>query len=683
MLGRLTRSVRVRLLVIALLPMLVLLPLMLGASIWRWSGKVDALLVNKVTGDLTIAHQYLAHLVERSGERIDAVAGSTSLQAALASGDAKGFLAAERDRLGLDFLYVAGVDEGRDWPVIAAALAGTWDSAVDVFEPSRLDALSPGLAARARVELVPTRAALPTARSDETRGMVIHSAAPLTLPGDGGGAALVGGVLLNRNLDFIDTINALVYREQSLPQGSQGTATLFLDDVRISTNVRLFEDRRALGTRVSAEVRADVLDTGRIWLDSAFVVNDWYISAYEPITDSHGQRIGMLYVGFLETPFAQARLISVLMLGAAFLLIALLSVPIFLRWTAHIFRPLEEMTRTIARVEAGDMDARNGLARRDGEIAQVAAHLDDLLDLAQARDRQLRDWAGSLETKVEERTADLRAAHQQIERTTERLIMSEKLAAVGEITASVAHEINNPVAVIQGNLDLARSTLGPHVETVAEEFRLIDDQVYRIGVIVSKLLQFARPEEYSGSANLIDPCEVVADCLVLTRHQIEAAGIELDRQLDAHAHVLMSRTELQQVLVNLIVNAVHAMPEGGRLSASVRDGADGVEIAIADSGRGMAPEVLARIFDPFFTTKQAQGTGLGLSISQQLVTDAGGRISVTSVPGEGSRFEIFLPRADLADPGQFDQSGAAISESDGQNVQSAGRQGVAAGQNVI
>ncbi|MDC0659689.1 cache domain-containing protein [Leisingera sp. SS27] len=641
------RSVRVRLLLIALLPMLVLMPLLLGIATWRWSEKTDGLLISKVNGDLTIADQYLARLTATSGELLDAVAQSVRFRSALAAGRSAGFLAQEQARLGLDFLYLAGPD-GRagftpaDWPVIRGALQGQWQSAVDILHAAQLDTLAPGLAARAAIPLVETEAAVPTDRTAETRGMIIHSAAPVVLP-DGQKAVLVGGRLLNRNLDFIDTINALVYREQSLPEGSQGTATLFLEDVRISTNVRLFENVRALGTRVSAEVRGQVLGRGDVWLDRAFVVNDWYISAYEPILDSRGNRAGMLYVGFLETPFRQAKRSTVLTLGGAFLLIAAMSVPIFLRWAGRIFRPLEGMTQTIARVEQGDLAARNQPQQDGGEIARVAAHLDSLLDQVQERDRQLRGWGESLEAKVEERTADLREANRRLERTTERLIVSEKLAAVGEITASVAHEINNPVAVIQGNLDLARTVLGGHAEPVEEEFRLIDDQVYRIGVIVSKLLQFARPEEYSGASGLISPAEVVADCLVLTRHQIEATGIEAEAQLASTGQVRMSRTELQQVIVNLVLNAVQAMPGGGRLTLTAEDAAGGVLLTAEDTGTGIPADLLNRIFDPFFTTKQAQGTGLGLSISHQLVSRAGGRITVQSEPGQGSRFEIFLP----------------------------------------
>ncbi|SFJ43341.1 HAMP domain-containing protein [Celeribacter neptunius] len=646
------RSVRVRLLVIALLPMLVLLPLLLGSTMMRWSGKIDDILISKVNGDLTIADQYLARLMDMSGERLDAVAGSVALQQALGQKTALAALLAERRvALQLDFLYLAtketspgGFQPGA-WPVVRAAWNGRAESAIDILSAEALDQLSPGLADQAAIRLVPTVAAVATARQVEDRGMIIHSAAPVHLP-DGRRAALVGGRLLNRNLDFIDTINALVYREQSLPEGSRGTATLFLEDVRVSTNVRLFENVRALGTRVSAVVRARVLDEGSVWLDRAFVVNDWYISAYEPIVDSFGTRVGMLYVGYLETPFQHAKTVSILTIILVFLLIATVSVPIFLRWAGRIFLPLERMTQTIARVEAGDLQARNGDAGDSGEIAQVAGHFDDLLDQIQERDRLLRDWANSLEQKVEERTADLRAANRKLEKTTERLIISEKLAAVGEITASVAHEINNPIAVIQGNVEVARSLLAEHAEAVETEFRLIDDQIYRIGSIVSKLLHFARPEEYSGAANVISPAEVVRDCLVLTRHQIATNGIVVETDMAADKNVLMARTELQQVLVNLILNAVHAMPEGGTLSLAVRDVTKGVKIEVADSGTGIAPETLRRIFDPFFTTKQAQGTGLGLSISQTLVRHAGGTLTASSVPGEGSLFTIFLPQTD-------------------------------------
>lgn len=659
------RSVRFRLLAIALLPMLVILPLLLGVAIYRWNAKFDATLISKVNGDLTIAHQYLARILEKTGAQIRALSLSARFHEVLAP-DARGslqnLLDETRKETGLDFLYLIN---GRgdvlasspplqhqprsDWPIIVSALSGQVPATgVDIFGNDELAAISPALAERARLDLVPTPNAVPTDRSTETRGMVVHAASRAMLP-DGGAAALVGGTLLNQNLEFIDTINDLVYRAASLPEGSQGTATLFLDDVRISTNVRLFEGRRALGTRVSAAVRSAVLGEGRTWLDSAFVVNDWYISAYEPLVDSYGKRVGMLYVGFLEKPFSEAKYQTLVIIVAAFIAITAATVPIFLRWATSIFMPLERVTATITEVERGNLSARTRMPVLGDEIGRVAVHLDSLLDQIQERDRQLREWNEELNVRVRERTRDLEHANLKLEATTKQLIMSEKLAAIGEITAGVAHEINNPIAVMQGNLDVIRSVFGADADKAKVEFRLLDEQIHRISQIVTKLLQFARPEEYAGYVERHAPASVISDCLPLVQHLLNKTEIAVVRDDRANRLVLMNRNELQQVLVNLIVNAIHAMPDGGALTLrsfdAERDGHRGVAIEVADTGIGMSTEVIEKIFDPFFTTKRRQGTGLGLSISQTLIERQGGQITAESRVGSGSTFTVWLPEA--------------------------------------
>lgn len=659
------RSVRFRLLAIALLPMLVILPLLLGVAIYRWNAKFDATLISKVNGDLTIAHQYLARILEKTGVQVRALGLSARFHEVLAP-DARGslrdLLDETRKEIGLDFLYLTN-DRGevlasspplqhqprRDWPIIVSALSGqVAATGVDIFGNDELAAISPALAERARLDLVPTPNAVPTDRSTETRGMVVHAASRATLP-DGGAAALVGGTLLNQNLEFIDTINDLVYRAASLPEGSQGTATLFLDDVRISTNVRLFEGRRALGTRVSAAVRSAVLGEGRTWLDSAFVVNDWYISAYEPLVDSYGKRVGMLYVGFLEKPFSEAKYQTLLIIIAAFIAITAATVPIFLRWASSIFMPLERVTATIAEVERGNLSARTKMPVSGDEIGRVAVHLDGLLDQIQERDRQLREWNEELNVRVLERTRDLEHANLKLEATTKQLIMSEKLAAIGEITAGVAHEINNPIAVMQGNLDVIRSVFGADADKAKVEFRLLDEQIHRISQIVTKLLQFARPEEYAGYVERHAPASVISDCLPLVQHLLNKTEIAVVREDRANRLVLMNRNELQQVLVNLIVNAIHAMPDGGTLTLrsfdAERDGHRGVAIEVTDTGIGMSEEVIEKIFDPFYTTKRRQGTGLGLSISQTLIKRQGGQITAESHLGSGSTFTMWLPEA--------------------------------------
>ncbi len=655
------RSVRFRLLVIAILPMLVVMPLLLGGTFTQWSAKFDNLLIAKVNGELTIAHQYFANILETSEDKVAAITGSAAFAEVMAKknpGQIAAYLKKKRYEMGVDFLYLANAhgqystlqdvhyySHFKDWIVVRTAVSGNAHTAIDLFSAGDLSVFSQELATRARIDLVPTEAAVPTYKSVESRGMVVHTAAPFHI-GDKRGA-LVAGILLNRNLDFIDTINDLVYPAASLTDGSRGTATLFLEDVRISTNVRLFENVRALGTRVSAIVRSTVLDEGKVWLDRAFVVNDWYISAYEPIIDSHGTRIGMLYVGFLDTPFRAAKARTLWISIAALLAAVILSVPIFLRWARGIFRPLEGMLKTMGKIEAGELGARTGLKRTDDEIGQVASHLDDLLGQIQERDGRLRGLADELNDRVIERTQELSDANKRLEATTKQLVVSEKLAAIGEITAGIAHEINNPMAVILGNIDVVRQELGGAAGDVETELRLIDEQVHSVNILVSKLLQFARPEEYSDVLELQSPDDVLTDCLVLVQHLMNKVRIDVKRSQKALGAVSINRTELQQVLINLIVNAIHAMPDGGALCLATKnevvDGVTGITVSIEDTGKGMDKGVLDKIFDPFFTTKQNEGTGLGLSISQTIVTRYGGTIRAKSEPGIGTEFFVWFP----------------------------------------
>ena len=654
-------SVRVRLLAIALLPTLVIMPLLLGITVYRWNANFNAALISMVDSELTIAHQYLARLLEHTGEQTAAFGASARFRDAVEGRIPLDSLLDETRRaLGFDFLYL--VDANRkpiasarpltvqpraDWPILESAFANKPVTAIDVFDKSDLAVFGTDLADRARLDLVPTPNALATNATEEIRGLVVHSAVGVKLA-DGPGV-LVGGILLNKNLKFIDTINDLIYRETNIPGESRGTVTIFLDDVRIGTNVRLFQGRRAIGTRVSATVRSAVLEKGKTWLDRAFVVNDWYISAYEPIQDASGRRVGMLYVGFLEAPFVKARRETLLSIGFAFLAIAALTVPVFLRWAKEIFRPLERMMSTIARVETGDLSARTGSRTGNDEIGRVATQFDRLLGLLQDRDLQLRGWNEDLNARLAERTHELQIANSQLESTTKQLVVSDKLAAIGEITAGVAHEINNPIAVMQGNLEVVRSLMESNKDPAHAEFRLLDEQIQRISQIVGRLLQFVRPDEYPGDNEGHAPDDIIADCLPLVKHLLKDDNIKIIHEAGAQRMVFMNRTELQQVLLNLMVNAIHAMPDGGRLFLKTRDedkkGCAGIVIEVMDTGVGMSDDVKTRIFDPFFTTKRRRGTGLGLSIIQKLISQQGGSIEVESKPGQGSTFTVWLPEA--------------------------------------
>ncbi len=644
-------SVRLRLLVLAMAPLTVLMPLLLLLGMARWTTDYDAVLIANVDSDLRIAEQYLARIMTTTGDELTGVADSAEFARMLTTEPEAldGYLARKKAALELDFLYYLterqAIGAPSRWPVIVAGLDGRPSTAIDLFPAEDLAAFSDDLAAQARIPLIETEAAVPTERTVEDRGMVVHSAAQVTLDGQNG--VLVGGILLNRNLQFIDTINALVYLNAVTGGERQGTATLFLDDVRVSTNVRLFEDVRALGTRVSAVVRQAVLGDGQTWLDRAFVVNDWYISGYLPLTDSFGQRVGMLYVGFLEAPFAAAKREARLWMLAAFAGVMILSVPVFFWLARGIFAPLERMTETMRRVGSGDLAARYGDVGARDEIGQVAAHLDDLLGQIQDRDARLRAYAEDLNQRVEDRTKELRATNAKLEETYRQLVMNEKLASIGEITAGVAHEINNPIAVIQGNVDVIRDTLGAQAEPIRTELDLVDRQVMRVGAMVGKLLQFARPGEFHGYEDSVALAPLVEDCLLLVEHVLSKGAISVETHFDAVPEVRADPGEMQQVIINLVMNAQQAMGRDGRLTISLRaeprNGRAGVCLTVQDSGPGLPDGLAESVFDPFFTTRQGEGTGLGLSISQTLVQRAGGLITAANAPEGGARFKVWLP----------------------------------------
>jgi two-component system, NtrC family, sensor kinase len=647
--------IRRKLLAMVLLPLAVVLPF-LAAVLLAWGNTaVDRLLITKVRADLAVAHGYFERVLGEVGASAVGAADSHALHQAFPAGPATELvplLQRLRAREGLDFMALRDA-QGRlvathqglpavDVPVLhrpARAPGERVQASLEVLTPEALAVYAPELLPRVAVPLVATRNAAPSERTREERALVLLASAPVR---DAEGRLLgqvQAGVLLNRNLPFIDHINEIVYPEGSLPFGSRGTATLFLDDVRISTNVRLFgqdADHRAIGTRVSQTVRDAVLGRGSTWLDRAFVVDDWYVSGYLPLADSSGLRVGMLYVGYLEQPFIWLKYGVLGAIAAIFVAVMVAAALLSMRYARTIFAPIERMAQTMQRVEAGALEARVGPVGSTDELGRLAGHLDELLDAIAEKTAALQRWNAELDAKVALRSRELEAAQQQ-------LLRSEKLAAVGQLTASIAHEVNNPIAVIQGNLDLVRELLGAEAaQKVHGELQLVDEQIERMRLIVTQLLQFARPTEFAGYVEPVDAAAVLEGCLVLVGHLLARTQITLARRFAATRRPGINRNELQQVLVNLMVNAIQAMPQGGELMLATRDlGADRVEIEVADTGGGLGAALLAELFQPFVTRKK-EGTGLGLWISRSIVERYGGDIRAADRAEGGAVFTVVL-----------------------------------------
>ena len=212
------------------------------------------------------------------------------------------------------------------------------------------------------------------------------------------------------------------------------------------------------------------------------------------------------------------------------------------------------------------------------------------------------------------------------------------------MAAGIAHEINNPTSVLIGNLDLLVRDLGDAAKPVEEDIDLIVQQVDRIRHIVNSLLQFARPERALGNVSLTDVNVVVKNAVALVRHAADGKGVHFDVNEHASNRIRINEYELEQVLINLVLNAIRIVGHHGRISIDTWDREEGgVTIDVTDNGPGISEEDASRLFDPFFTTNPHGNSGLGLSISYGIVRRYNGEISVESEPGKGSTFHIRLP----------------------------------------
>lgn len=242
---------------------------------------------------------------------------------------------------------------------------------------------------------------------------------------------------------------------------------------------------------------------------------------------------------------------------------------------------------------------------------------------------------------------ELRARMEAQRSAENRLVQAAKLAAVGEMAAGIAHELNNPLTSVTGFAELALEDIPQDSET-RKDLEIVMREAARARDVVRRLLDFARQgESLHARASLND---VVEDVVALSRHLIHTSGVNLDLNLEENLPwTLVDVNQMKQVLLNLIHNALQAMPSGGEMTISTesasRNGRDWVRISVRDTGVGIPRPDQARIFEPFYTTKGDQGgTGLGLSVTYGIVTDHGGQIDVESQPGAGSKFSVWLPQ---------------------------------------
>jgi two-component system NtrC family sensor kinase len=317
--------------------------------------------------------------------------------------------------------------------------------------------------------------------------------------------------------------------------------------------------------------------------------------------------------------------LTIVALSAAFVLVASALVSVFVH--RLVYRPLRDLESGAKRLAAGNLDEQIPV-RGEDEFGRLAGSFNSMT-LA------LKDATRNLEQKIAERTRELRAAQAEAAR-------GEKLASVGLLAAGIAHELNNPLTGVLTFSTLMRKKAPPG-SPEAEDLDLVIRETKRCAAIIRRLLDFAR--EKTPEKKFADLNRLVEETVRLVERPAHLADIGIRLELDpALPPVWMDLDLIKQVLMNMLVNAQHAIDHKGSITVRTRALPEKVEISIIDTGCGIAEKDLPRIFDPFFTTKGVgKGTGLGLSVSHGIVEAHGGSIEVTSAVGEGSTFRVYLP----------------------------------------
>ena len=348
-------------------------------------------------------------------------------------------------------------------------------------------------------------------------------------------------------------------------------------------------------------------------------MDNWYITAYEPIRNTNGDIIGMLYVGMLEDKFADMRSSTVLVFLSIAMGSILIALVVSYLFANSIIKPVNDLVFASEKMAMGDLTCRLKSTSED-EIGELAKTFNRMAVSLKERDERIKQFA------------------------QQKIMESERLATIGQLAAGVAHELNNPLGGVLIYSHLLLEDL-PENDPKKDNLNKIVTQATRCKKIVKGLLDFSRQTESE-----MHPCninELVLSALSLVENQTTFHNIAISRNLlPSLPEIIADSGQIQQVFINIIMNAAEAMNGKGELSiqSTITVNMDYVEIRFSDTGCGIAEEDIEHLFEPFFTTKKVgHGTGLGLAISYGIIQKHCGTIEVHSQLGLGTTFIIQLP----------------------------------------
>lgn len=314
---------------------------------------------------------------------------------------------------------------------------------------------------------------------------------------------------------------------------------------------------------------------------------------------------------------------------------------IFIRQLVH--KPVNGVIAGAKAISEGNLDYKISTSSST-EIGELATAFNEMTDKLKKAYDEITNWSISLENKVEEKTGELKRAHAH-------LIQIEKMASLGQLSATVAHELNNPLEGIITLTKLQVKRLSREnltrddFENILNDLRFVAEESLRCGNIVKNLLLFSRQQVEEFKEVNLEP--IIERSIMLIAHHMQMRDIQLVRDFKLkNPNIICSAAQIQQAIIALMINSIEAMPNGGTLTIKMFDSnADNISIQISDTGHGIQKDIQAQIFDPFFTTKEdVKGVGLGLSVVYGIVNAHNGKITVDSIVGQGTTFKIVLPR---------------------------------------
>ena len=479
-----------------------------------------------------------------------------------------------------------------------------------IMSDEELSRINPSLVENTRIQIRATPMALPTDKKQLEAVMVKEYALPVLDKNGKVEKVYYGGRIINRDYELVDKIRLLVFGSEQYHSKPVGTVTIFQGDTRVSTNVLDENGQRAVGTRVSAQVYKEVVEKGNVWDDRAFVVNAWYKTAYEPITNINGNIIGIIYVGTLAEPFdSMTRHITLAFLAivaAATALAAILSLIL----AAGISRPLTQLLNATHKLSSGDLTYT-------GEKKTGVAEIDNLADAF-----------NYMAVKLNEREKSLKIINEKLADANKNYI--DLIGFVShELKGILASAIINAYAVRDGILGMVNFKQRKALDSITRNLDYLESTVHKFlnlgriekgDLVVNKTELDLKKDIFDVSIDSLKPMAV-------------RKNITIDNEVEQNLRVNADHDLMLVTANNLISNAIKYGRENGRILIKSKVNGTKVEIDVYNDSTPISAEQKDRLFKKFSRletaeTKKVKGTGLGLYITMQIIEKHGGRIRV-------------------------------------------------------